>query len=187
VKFFNICAKFCETIAFIIPRTFKRISVQNQLNLNFHLIYSEDLPYSNKDCIFEPAMSAKCCFQIWQKQSTKRKKVELPKSHKDWEFLAFGPNITDTNHPRQGQPSAPSGASFALKAYGANCGEVVTKNLKDLSPKSWHWIKCDDPKKLISRFGQLDYSISKDTVRQDSIGRAELVKLYSDMFDTEEK
>lgn len=187
VKFFNICAKFCDTIAFIIPRTFKRISVQNQLDLSFHLIYGEDLPYSNKECIFEPVMNAKCCFQIWQKQDIKRSKVSLPKSHKDWEFLAFGPNITDKNHPRNGQPSVPTGASFALKAYGANCGEIVSKDLHELSPKSWHWIKCDNPQKLMQRFDVLDYSISKDTVRQDSIGRAELVKLYSDMFDKEEQ
>ena len=105
VKFFNICAKFCDTVAFIIPRTFKRISVQNQLDLSFHLVYSEDLPYSTKDCVFEPMMNAKCCFQIWRKQDVKRNKVKLPKSHKDWKFLAFGPNITDKTHPRSGQPS----------------------------------------------------------------------------------
>lgn len=186
VKFFNICAKFCDTIAFIIPRTFKRISVQNQLDLNFHLTYNEDLAYSTKDCVFEPIMNAKCCFQIWKRQEEKREKVNLPKSHKDWEFLGFGPNITDPNDPRKGQPTPPSGASFALKAYGSNCGEVVTKDLQDLRPKSWHWIKCENPQKLIARFNKLDYSISKDTVRQDSIGRAELVKLYTDMFDKEE-
>ena len=52
VKFFNSCALYCDVIAFIIPRTFKRISIQNKLDLNFHLVYGEDLPYDNKNCIF---------------------------------------------------------------------------------------------------------------------------------------
>ncbi len=181
-KFFNICAKFCDTICFIIPRTFKRVSVQNQLDLNFHLIYNEDLPFSNKDCVFEPAMNAKCSFQIWQRKSEKRKKTKLPKTHPDWTFLAMGP-LEDREGCENKQPTPPKDASFAMKAYGSNCGEIVTEDLDTLRPKSWHWIKCDDPEKLINKFKQLDYSISKDTVRQESIGRAELVQLYSEKFD----
>ena len=42
VKFFNKSATFADCIAFIIPRTFKRVSIQNKLNLNFKLIYNED-------------------------------------------------------------------------------------------------------------------------------------------------
>ncbi len=204
IKFFNICAKFSDVICFIIPRTFKRISVQNQLNMNFHLIHSEDLPYSNNECIFEPVMNAKCCFQIWEKRDEQRQKIILPKQHTDWEFLGLGdpgeypfPSNKDTSLEEwksfdkkrllKGQPTVPKQASFAMKAYGSNCGEIVTKDLHELRPKSWHWIKCDDPEWLIGRFGELDYSISDDTVRQNSIGRAELVKLYTDHFNNMEE
>ena len=38
IKFFNHAATFADTIAFIIPRTFRRVSVQNKLNLHFHLV-----------------------------------------------------------------------------------------------------------------------------------------------------
>ena len=182
VKFFNICSKFCDTICFIIPITFKRISIQNQLDLNFHLTYSEDLPFSTKECVFEPHMNAKCCFQIWERKEEKREKTLLPSSHPDWEFLPLGPKEKREGCAKE-QPTPPKNADFAMKAYGSNCGEIVTTNLHDLRPKSWHWFKSDNPEKLIKRFQQLDYSISKDTVRQDSIGRAELVKLYSEKFD----
>jgi len=171
IKFFEKSAEFADIIAFIVPRTFKRVSVQNRLNLNFHLAYEEDLPIN--PCSFEPKMSAKCCFQVWEKKQIKRKKVFLPKEHKDWQFLALGPK--DSN----GQPTPPDGADFALKAYGANCGQIVTEGLEKLRPKSWHWIKTQDPVELIKVFKKLDYSISKDTARQDSIGRAELVQLYT--------
>ena len=41
IKFFNHASNWSNVIAFIIPRTFRRISVQNKLNKNFHLIFDE--------------------------------------------------------------------------------------------------------------------------------------------------
>lgn len=171
VKFFNKSAEFCDVIAFIIPRTFKRVSIQNNLNLNFHIIYNEDLPL--KPCCFSPKMSAKCCFQIWIRKEEERKLVKYEKTHKDFKFLKFGEK--DEN----GQPTPPKNADFAMKAYGSNCGEIVDKDLEKLRPKSWHWIKANiDVSVLKERFNSLDYSISKDTVRQDSIGMQEVIHLY---------
>ena len=175
IKFFEKSAEFADVIAFIIPRTFRRVSVQNRLNLNFHLTYDEELPL--KPCCFEPKMSAKCCFQIWERREVKRKIVSLSKLHSDWDFLPFGPK--DNN----GQPTPPLNADFALKAYGSNCGQIVTENLYNLRPKSWHWIKTGNPKLLIKNLKTLDYSISKDTARQDSMGRAELVRLYKEKYN----
>jgi hypothetical protein len=181
VKFFNICAKISNTICFIVPRTFKRVSIQNRLDLNFHLIYNEDLPYSSADCIFEPVMNAKCCMQIWQRSEKKRTLVKLASTHRDWEFLPLGP-LKDRKGCENKQPTPPPNADFAMKAYGSNCGEIVTEGLADLRPKSWHWFKCKDSEKLIKRFNQLDYSISEDAVRQSSIGRKDLIEIYTKKF-----
>ena len=171
IKFFNYCAKFSDCIAFIIPRTFKRVSVQNRLDLNFKLIYNIDLP--TKPCCFTPKMDAKCCFQIWIKTDTPRNIIIYDKSHIDFDFLKLGPK--DKNN----QPTPPKNADFVVKAYGSNCGEIVQDNLEMLRPKSWHWIKSNiDTDLLKNRLKSLDYSISKDTVRQDSIGQQELIYLY---------
>lgn len=191
IKFFNHAAKWSDVIAFIVPRTFRRISVQNKLDLNFHLIHDEELPV--EPCCFTPRMMAKCCFQIWERSNQKRSTVELSTIHPDWDFLAFGPK--DSN----GQPTPPISpcADFAIRAYGSKCGEIVCTGLEKLRPKSWHWIKVReqtaradgnaamqiDKETLIQRFKSLDYKISKDTARQNSIGRGELVKLYSDIYD----
>lgn len=81
------------------------------------------------------------------------------------------------------QPTVPKGSDFALRAYGGKCGEIKTNDLETLRPKSWHWIKSKlDPTILIKRFQELDYSISVNTARQNSIGRKELVQLYSKKF-----
>lgn len=172
VKFFNQAAIFSEVICFIIPRTFKRISIQNQLNLSFNLIYTEDLPVS--PCCFEPKMSAKCCLQIWKKGDV-RSIIKYEKKHDDFEFVPFG------DKDKNNQPTVPrlDKVDFALKAYGSNCGEICL-DIKYLRPKSWHFIKSKNIESsiLIERFKSLDYSLSKDSCRQDSLGKMELIQLY---------
>jgi len=178
IKFFNHSAKWANVIAFIIPRTFRKISVQNKLDTSFHLVYDEDIPTS--PCSFSPKMMVKCCFQIWEKKEIKRQIIELPVTHPDWEFLKLGP-LDD-----KGQPTPPSGADFAMRAYGGKIGEIRTTGLNELRPKSWHWFKVNiDKKELIERFSKLDYSNSVNTARQNSMGRGELVSLYSNVFNSE--
>lgn len=176
IKFFNHASKWANVIAFIIPRTFRRVSVQNKLNVSFHLIYDEDIPM--EPCSFTPSMMAKCCFQIWEKRESKRDFIELPTTHEDWVFLGFGPK------DEKGQPTPPEGADFAIRAYGGKCGDIIEEGLETLRPKSWHWIKSKIEKnELMDRFRSLDYRISLDTARQNSIGRGELVRLYMETFD----
>ena len=175
VGFFNKSAEFADVIAFIIPRTFKRVSIQNQLNLNFTLLYSDDLPMT--PCCFEPNMSAKCCFQIWKKQHIPRTLIKYNKTHPDFIFIKLGPK------DKHNQPTPPLNADFVIKAYGSNCGHVVTDGLCSLRPKSWHWIKSNiDISVLIQRINELDFSISRDTVRQDSIGQQEFINLYMNKY-----
>ena len=99
--------------------------------------------------------------------------IELPITHNDWEFVGYGPKDD------KGQPP---NADFAIRAYGGKCGEI-TKELGTLRPKSWHWITSNiDVDILIKRFNSLDYAISLDTARQNSIGKGDLVELYSRIY-----
>jgi hypothetical protein len=173
VKFFNHSAGFAEVIAFIIPRTFRRISIQNRLDLNFELV--EDIELSVNPCCFSVPVSVKCCFQIWKRNKTPRQKIPLNMTHPHFSFVSNGPN--DENS----QPTPPSTADFAIKAYGGKCGEICEKDLYKLRPKSWHFIKCNsiiDLENLKKNFKSLDYKISNDSARQNSIGRSDLVNLY---------
>ncbi len=171
IKFFNHSAKWTNVIAFIIPRTFRKASVQNKLNKSFHLIYDCDTPIN--PCCFTPPVMVKCCFQIWEKKNMLRPIIEITKEHSDWVFLQLGPK--DINN----QPTPPLNADFAIRAYGSNIGEIKSDKLDTLRPKSWHWIKSNiDPDTLKNRFKQLDFSHSSNTARQNSMGRSKLVSLY---------
>lgn len=177
VKFFNHASQWADTIAFIIPRTFRRTSVQNRLNKKFHLIFDDEIPNESSKPSFLPQIAVKCCFQIWERRETDRDIIKLETTHNDWEWVSFGPNDS------MGQPTPPKGADFAIRAYGGKCGEIFVSDLDTLRPKSYHWIKSKiDMGLLIERFSSLDYSISLDTARQNSIGRGELVSLYSKSY-----
>ena len=172
IRFFNHSAKFAEVIAFIIPQTFHRVSVQNKLDLNFRMVYNEDID----GCIFTPEMPAKCSFQIWERFQEPRQKIVLETTHPDWNFLSLG------SEDENGQPTPPKTPSFAIGAYGVEVGRIVESGFDKLRPKSWHWIRTDYKDELIERFLGLNYSIAEKTVRQPSLGRGELVQLYVDSY-----
>lgn len=76
VKFFNKSAEHSSVIAFILPKTFKKVSIQNKLNVNFRLIKTFDLP-KNSFILNNQTYDVPCCFQIWQKSNKKRCKIYI--------------------------------------------------------------------------------------------------------------
>jgi hypothetical protein len=71
IKFFNHCAQISGFIAFILPRTFKKDSVLNKIDENFHLKYEELLP-DNSFEIDGVDKSVPTVFQIWVKRPYRR-------------------------------------------------------------------------------------------------------------------
>lgn len=180
VSFFNHSAKFADTIAFIIPKTFRRNSIQNKLDLNFILISDNNIP--SIPCSFTPNMSVKCCFQVWKKSTNIRSIIKNPVIHPDFIFVPYG----EKND--QGIPTPPKDCDFALLAYGGKCGRIVEIDISELSAKSWHFIKSNiDKRVLINRLKSIDYSLSCNSARQNSCGKADLVLLYTNIVNSESK
>ena len=71
VKFINHAAIFADRVAFILPISFKKESVQNRISLNMHLTYEEDLP-KNSFTFNGDNYDVKCVFQIWDRKEEKR-------------------------------------------------------------------------------------------------------------------
>jgi predicted RNA methylase len=66
VKFFNKAASYSNIIAFIVPKTFSKISLQNKLDLKFHCLLRWEL--EENSFIFEDkSYNVNCEFQIWTK------------------------------------------------------------------------------------------------------------------------
>lgn len=160
VRFFNRCAEFCEGIAFVVPRTFRKKSVINRLDPWFHLSYEhilaersflrDDRPYD-----------VPCVFQIWQKQVERRAKQAVLKQHDDFVFV-----------PREE-------ADIALQRVGVRAGLIrETGSFETISAESHFFIKfvdADSP----AIFAQIDFAAVKfDTAGNPSVSRSELIELY---------
>jgi len=74
VKFFNKSATFADEIRFIVPKTFRKMSIQNRLNLNYYLISDVTLP-KNSFIFRGESYDVPCCYQTWVYKPIKRKKI----------------------------------------------------------------------------------------------------------------
>jgi hypothetical protein len=83
VPFFNHAARYSSHIAFLVPRSWRKWSVINRLDPNFHLISDTDV-----EVIFESESGEavairndlRSCFQIWERRQTQRPKITVPQS-----------------------------------------------------------------------------------------------------------
>ena len=114
VKFFNHAAQYAEAIAFIVPRTFRKLSLQARLDPHYHLIHDEDVPrlafrYNGE------RYDVPCAWQIWIWSEDIRPFETVP----------------DTQHLFR--YTTPERANCAIRRVGYHAGRVTTTRLDDLS------------------------------------------------------
>lgn len=164
VKFFNNAAKFSEAICFVIPRTFRKVSVSNRLDLNFELIFDETVP--DDSFIFEgKTYNVPCCMQIWVKSSSVRQKIST-KSFKDVEaYFSIVP---------------PCQSDFSVQRVGAGAGTIRTDNRLKYSKESNWFIKSKVPG-VYDIFTKLNFdNVKYNTAGNPSISPGEMIELFLD-------
>ena len=71
IKFIKKSAKYCDSISFILPKSFKKDSMKKHFPLHFHLIAEHDLPV-NSFLVDNKEYDVQCVFQIWEKKDFTR-------------------------------------------------------------------------------------------------------------------
>ena len=162
VKFFNHAAKFSEVIAFILPRTFRKASIQNRLDPRFHLIYDETVP-DNSFIFNDQPYDVWCCAQIWVKKTDKRNKISILNfSHVDHWFKLVEPVDAD----------------FAIQRVGGRAGLIRTTDFQNYSKQSHYFIKQHNTV-VLDIFKTIDFEpIKINTAGNPSISPNELVSLW---------
>lgn len=154
VKFFNHAATFSEVIAFIVPRTFRKPSIQNRLDGQFHIVHDSLLPSGSFIYEDEP-YDVPCCFQIWERREEQRGRIVTRTLCDDFTFT------TSDN------------ADFAIQRVGANAGKIKTD--LTLSPESHYFIKGQ----VIDIMRMIDFSeVKMNTAGNPSISKHEIITLY---------
>ena len=169
IRFFNHAATFAKVIAFIVPKTFEKVSVQNRLDPNFTL--QKQIEIDPLSFVFEgQPVSVPCVFQIWVRSSTPRSKMVHPKSHKDFSL------VKDKDQ-----------ADFAFQRVGAAAGKIKDMTAAALAPASHHFIRVTNRKQIKNvrkRLESIDFSTVKSkTAGNPSISLTELVQLYQQACD----
>ena len=122
VQFFNRAADHSDEIAFIVPRTFRKLSLQNRLHSMFHLSYDADVESQAFIRLGNPH-DVPCAWQIWTKHEVQRRRLVPPcVDH----LIRY---------------TTPCKASFAMRRVGFYAGRIVTENLRSLSETTHYFIR----------------------------------------------
>lgn len=162
VQFFNHAASFSECVAFIVPRTFRKASIINRLNKNFHLIYDEVVP-DNSFIYNDKPYNVWCCAQIWVKSDRKREPIKIYKLDQFKEFF----EIVD-----------PSKADFAIQRVGGRAGLIRIDNFVNYSPESHYFIK-QHKSYVLDIFQNINFETVKyNTAGNPSVSPGEMLNLW---------
>lgn len=161
IQFIKKCCSFANSISFILPKSFKKDSMQKHFSSYFHLVYEEDLPEKsfliNKENIDVP-----CLFQIWEKHDELRPEI-IKKKPYGYKF------VEKYNNP-----------DISFRRVGINAG-IITREINNKSIQSHYFIKFTNDKSLDENLEILKIIKFQDnnTVGPKSISKQELIKEFN--------
>lgn len=162
IKFIKKACEFCDTVSFILPKSFKKTSLKNKIPLNFHLLLEKDLP-QDSFVINNIIHDVPCVFQIWVKKSYER--IKEPKYTSKYFYF-----VTKDDKP-----------DLAIRRIGVNAGEVYD-DTHNKNINSHYFIKIISTKKNITTLIKKNkYNIFNNSVGPLSISKQELIKFYNEL------
>lgn len=161
IKFFNESAKIADTIAFILPPSFKKASVINRLNQNFILSQELALPDISFDLYNHSKIIVPCIFQIWRRATVKRPILTEPRLSCYFDFVV--PEKADIRVARVGGRAGKASLDLG-KSVSSNY--FITNNT-DLSNNE-----------LVNFINQLDFPSINFTVGPKSLSKSEFIQVF---------
>ncbi len=161
IKFIKKSCEFCNTLSFILPKSFKKNSLQKHFPLNFHLILQQDLE-KNSFKLNDDDYDVPCVFQIWIKKEFNRE-VPIKLTPNKFRFVK-----KNNEH------------DISFRRVGVNAGKIDT-NTTDKSEQSHYFIKFNVPltDEIYFNISNINYSCKDNTVGPRSISKQELIKEFN--------
>lgn len=169
IAFMNHSASFADTIAFVLPISFKKESIQARVNKNFSLVYEEVLP-KNSFTLDGKDYDVKCVFQIWKKTDTPR----VIKPSGDINTNNLFSYVKKNESP-----------DLVIQRVGGNAGKAFL-NVKDRSEASNYFIKLNKKPvsldKIVEKLNSIIHDSRDYAVGPRSISKKELNKEINKLF-----
>lgn len=165
IKFIKKSCEFCDSVSFILPKSFKKDSLKKTFPLNFHLIFEIDLP--DKSFLVDGAEhNVPCIFQIWEKKTTNR---VVNEKLEPVNFMF----VEKTENP-----------DISFRRVGVNAG-TIDKKIDEKSIQSHYFIKFTNGKSITDNINKLS-TITHDfnnTVGPKSISKQELIFKFNPLLE----
>ena len=161
IKFIKKSCEYCDSISFILPKSFKKNSLKKHYPLNFHLIYEYDLP-KNSFIIDKKEYDVPCVFQIWIKKEINR---EIP-----IKLIPNKYNFVKKNHIHD----------ISFRRVGVNAGNI-DRETEEKSIQSHYFIKFDIEltDDLYNNLNNIVYTCKNNTCGPKSISKQELIEEFN--------
>lgn len=158
IKFIKKSCEYCDSISFILPKSFKKDSLKKHYPRNFHLICEYDLP-DNSFIINKKEYDVPCVFQIWVKKEVVRI-VPLKRIPNKYTFVK-----KNVEH------------DISFRRVGVNAGDV-DKYTEHKSIQSHYFIKFDVDlsEELFDKIKNINYNCKNNTCGPKSISKQELME-----------
>ena len=164
IKFIKKSAEYCDSISFILPKSFKKDSLKKHFPLNFHLTCEYELP-KNSFTIDKKEYDVPCVFQIWIKKDICRAIAEkiIPNNYK---FVK-----KEEDH------------DISFRRVGVNAG-YIDKETKEKSIQSHYFIKFDIEltNELLDQLKNIHYNCKNNTCGPRSISKQELINEFNNII-----
>lgn len=157
VEFLNLAATLSTNIHYVLPRTFRKESVQNRLDSCLHLMYDQTVD----DNVFPGTIVT--CYQIWQVKANPREPINGRRTHADFDFVDI------------------ASANVCIGRVGNGpCGKVFLEGFDNRSVNTHYFLKAKDAT-VIQKMQSLSTLFRKtalNTVGMPSLSKSELIKIY---------
>lgn len=166
IKFIKKSSENCDTIAFILPKSFKKDSMQKHFPLRFHLVYQCDLNDNSFIINNQEEKDVPCVFQIWAKKDYERDRIIKQTSNK-FKFVKIDES-----------------PDISFRRVGVNAGKIDTNELSNKSIQSHYFIRFDDEldkQKIIDKISTIVYD-TNNTVGPRSISKQEIITEFNKVF-----
>lgn len=159
IKFFKKSCEIADHIAFVLPKSFLKISTQNKLPLSHSLLNSILLKEDSFILENGSKYDVPCVFQIWHKQERDK--------------------ILNKNKCEYFSWTKKEECDFAIRRVGFYAGKLI-EDFQSTSEQSHYYIKCNCDLNLIKTiFNKINFNHYSDlTTGPKSISKSELVELF---------
>lgn len=161
IKFIKKCCHFATSISFILPKSFKKDSMQKHFVANFHLIHEYDLP-SNSFLVNNIPCDVPCVFQIWMNMPTPRATI-IKNAPRYFTFVK-----------KEEEPD------ISFRRVGVNAGTIST-DITNKSVQSHYFIKFTNELPItenLDKLKNITFTFN-NTVGAKSIAKGEVISKFN--------